>query len=230
MRATVGSASSLRDLREQPLEIADIVVDRLAEIGVALVFAAQLVKGLLALQRVEAAGEDVALAALVAVPELHRRLVVDRAGDVDGKRVQQFHDLGRRALAGAGGSGARLGARRRRAPRPRCEEARRSRSATQPRASPLPPRARLERLRRRAAAAASPRPLPARRSPAGRRARAARRRLRPRAAPPDGGGLGRSSSARAGCRGMAPGRARGLGERRWRATAGCGAGGVDSPA
>jgi hypothetical protein len=56
------------DLRDKALELADIAVDGLLERLIAPVFAADLVEGLLALDRVQGAGEDVALAVAVAVP------------------------------------------------------------------------------------------------------------------------------------------------------------------
>src|SRR5450759_4698945 len=57
-----------RDLVEQPLELADIAVHRLLEFAVGAIFLADLVERLLALQGVEPAGENVAFAALIAVP------------------------------------------------------------------------------------------------------------------------------------------------------------------
>ena len=109
------------DVLEQLLEIVAVAVDRGAEFGVALILAADLVEGLLALQRVEAAREDVAFAAPVAVPQFDRGLVVDGAGDVDRKRVQRFDDMQRRALrrrgVRAGGCSAGASAPPRRARR-----------------------------------------------------------------------------------------------------------------
>ena len=96
------------DVLQQLLEIVAVAVDRGAEVRVALVLAADLVEGLLALQRVEAAREDVALAAPVAVPQLDRGVVVDGACDVDRQRVQRFDDVQRRALLAAGRTGRRL--------------------------------------------------------------------------------------------------------------------------
>src|SRR3984893_17596010 len=80
------------DLLEQALELVDIAIDGFAELGRAPVLAADLLEGLLALRRVEAAREDVALAALVAVPQFDGGVVVDEAGDVDRKRVERFDD------------------------------------------------------------------------------------------------------------------------------------------
>ena len=58
------------DVAEQLFKVGDIAVDGGAELRFAVVFALDLVEGLLALQRVEAAGEDVALAALVTPPQI----------------------------------------------------------------------------------------------------------------------------------------------------------------
>ncbi|TAZ14767.1 hypothetical protein ELH81_12195 [Rhizobium leguminosarum] len=76
------------DVGEQLFEITDVAVDGGAELRFAVIFALDLVEGLLALQRVEAAGEDVALAALVTAPEIDRGVVIDGAGDIDRERVQ----------------------------------------------------------------------------------------------------------------------------------------------
>src|SRR5271169_1364348 len=81
-----------RDLLEEALELVDIAIDGFAEFGGAAVLAADFLEGLLALRRVEAAGEDVALAALVAVPQFDGGVVVDEAGDVDRKRVERVDD------------------------------------------------------------------------------------------------------------------------------------------
>src|SRR5258708_1598332 len=80
------------DLVEQALELVDIAVDRFAELGRAAVLAADLLQGLLALRRVEASGEDVPLAALVAIPQFDGGVVIDEAGDVDRKRVERVDD------------------------------------------------------------------------------------------------------------------------------------------
>ena len=57
-----------RDLFEQPLELVDVTVDCLLELAIGAIALADVVKGALTLQRVEATGKDVALAAVVAVP------------------------------------------------------------------------------------------------------------------------------------------------------------------
>ena len=54
------------------------------ELRVAPVLAADLVEGLLALQRVETACEDIAFATAITVPKLNRGFVVDGARNVDG--------------------------------------------------------------------------------------------------------------------------------------------------
>src|SRR5207253_9061486 len=69
--------------------------DRLLEFAIRTVALADLLERLLALHGVEPAREHVALAALVAVPELGGRVVVDHAGDVDRQRVERFHRAAR---------------------------------------------------------------------------------------------------------------------------------------
>src|SRR5262245_27820452 len=77
------AALILRDLIQQPLELRDIAVDRHFELAIGPVAVADLVERLLALHRVKPAREYVAFAALVAVPQLGRRVVIDHAGDID---------------------------------------------------------------------------------------------------------------------------------------------------
>src|SRR6516165_3807746 len=93
-----------RDFLEQPLELADIAVDGAPEIAVGAVALADFLERLLALHGVELAREHVALAALVAIPQLGRRVVVDHAGDVDGKRIERVDSM----ALGARGLGRRL--------------------------------------------------------------------------------------------------------------------------
>src|SRR5262249_31835306 len=95
-------------------ELADIAVDGALEIAVAAVALADFLERLLALHGVELAREHVAFAALVAIPQLGHRVVVDHAGDVAGERIERVdgvaRGLGRRRLAGRGwglGRGAR---------------------------------------------------------------------------------------------------------------------------
>ena len=124
MRATTWPRSSRDDLFEQPLELADVAVDGLLELAVAAILLADLVERLLALHGVEAPGEDVALAALVAVPQLGGGVVIDHPRDVDRERVERLDACGAaRPSRRAGGrvvgpvSGARRGAAARRASR-----------------------------------------------------------------------------------------------------------------
>src|SRR5262249_44786570 len=93
LRGEVGArhdraAVVLRNVVEQPLELGDVAVDRLFELAVGAVALADLLEGALPLHGVEALGEDVAFAALVAVPQLDRRVMVDHAGDIDRERVE----------------------------------------------------------------------------------------------------------------------------------------------
>src|ERR1700687_5146368 len=81
------------DLIEQALELVDIAIDGFAELGRAPVLAADLLEGLLALRRVEAAREHVPLAALVAIPQFDGGVVIDKAGDIDRKGVERVDDV-----------------------------------------------------------------------------------------------------------------------------------------
>ena len=88
------------DILQKLLEVAAVAVDGSAELRVRLVLAADFLEGLLALERVKPAREDVAFATAIPVPELDGRFVVDRAGDVDRKRVERLDQMQRRTLAG----------------------------------------------------------------------------------------------------------------------------------
>src|SRR5579884_3963603 len=92
-----------RDLLEQPFEFLDIAVDRLLEFPVGTIFAADLVEGLLSLQRVEPPREHVALAALVAVPQVDRGLMVDHPRNVDRQRIERLDRVPDRAFVVARG-------------------------------------------------------------------------------------------------------------------------------
>src|SRR5215471_21172343 len=76
------SAIIARDLIEQAFEFGDVSVYGLLELAIRAVAFADLVERLLALHRVETPREDVALAAIVPVPELRRRVVIDHARNV----------------------------------------------------------------------------------------------------------------------------------------------------
>ena len=72
----------LLGLAQQPLEIADIAIDRGAEIPVAIVAAADLVERRLAVEAVEVASEHATLSGTEALPDLCRGTVVDGARDL----------------------------------------------------------------------------------------------------------------------------------------------------
>src|SRR5262249_54091066 len=93
------SAIFARDFLEQPLEVSNVAIDGALEVAFAAIALADLLERLLALHGVELAREHVALAALVAIPQLRRSLVVDHAGNLDREGVER---LDARAL-GAGG-------------------------------------------------------------------------------------------------------------------------------
>src|SRR5262249_7271688 len=83
------AAVAARNLVEQALELADIAVDGALEVAIRPIALADLVERLLALQRVEAARERVAVAALVALPQLRRPLRIDHPRDTAGDRVER---------------------------------------------------------------------------------------------------------------------------------------------
>src|SRR5262249_34333240 len=126
-----------RDFLEQPLELADIAVDGALEIAVGAIALADFLERLLALHGVEPAREHVAFAALVAVPQLGRRVVVDHAGDVDGERIERVDGvaLGARGL-GRCFAWRRSLARQRRLARGRLGFARGGRGGSGPRTPP----------------------------------------------------------------------------------------------
>src|ERR1700751_3119074 len=86
----LGPAILARDLVEEALELGDVAVDRLLEAAVGAVLAGDLVKSLLAGRRIEALGERLALAALVAVPHLGRKIAVHQPADVERQRFQRI--------------------------------------------------------------------------------------------------------------------------------------------
>jgi len=92
-----------RDLVEQPLELADIAVDSLHELAVGAIALADFLERALALHGVELAREHAALAALIAVPELGGRVVVDHARDVDRERIERLDAVARETLVAARG-------------------------------------------------------------------------------------------------------------------------------
>src|SRR3984893_69896 len=98
-----------RHFLEQPVELADVAGDGAPEIAVGPIALADFLERLLALHGVELAGEYVAFATLVAIPQLGRRVVIDHAGDVDDERIAR---VGGVAL-GARGLAQRLARRRR---------------------------------------------------------------------------------------------------------------------
>src|SRR5262245_5909187 len=69
-------------LAEQPLEVADIAVDRAAEIGLAIVAAGDLVERRLPLGAVDVTAENATLAGPEALPHVDRGAVVDGTGDL----------------------------------------------------------------------------------------------------------------------------------------------------
>ncbi len=75
------------DFRQKPLEFLDVAVDSLAEGVVGAIAPANFVVGLLALRGVEAAAEDVPLAAPEAIPEFDNRIVIEQARNIERQRI-----------------------------------------------------------------------------------------------------------------------------------------------
>src|SRR5437588_11914323 len=106
LRGEIGARNRLaaviaRDLLQEALELGDVAVDRLLELAVAAVLAADFLERALALHGVELAREHVALAALVAIPQLGGGVVVDHAGDVDCKRIERLDTVTRDPIVAA---------------------------------------------------------------------------------------------------------------------------------
>src|SRR5262249_57682995 len=77
---------------------------------VGAILLADLLERLLALQGIQPAGEYVALAAAVAVPQFGGGVVIDHAGDVDRERVERLDRMPRRPIILARVPGFRRGA------------------------------------------------------------------------------------------------------------------------
>src|SRR5262249_21669846 len=78
-----GTAIAARFIVEQPLEFVNIVLDRLTKIRIGPVFTAYLLKCALPLGSIKTLGEDTALAALIAIPQICGGIIVDHPGDID---------------------------------------------------------------------------------------------------------------------------------------------------
>src|SRR6516165_5763179 len=84
------TALAARHVVDEPLELVDVLLHGLPELGVAAILAADFLECLMPLSGVEAAAEQaITLAALVALPQLGRGVVVDHAGDVDRERFER---------------------------------------------------------------------------------------------------------------------------------------------
>src|SRR2546423_5757183 len=82
------SALVARHLIEQALEFGDVAVDGLLEVAVAAIFAGDLVERFLSGRRVEALGEGLALAALIAIPHFGSEIAIHQPADVERQRLQ----------------------------------------------------------------------------------------------------------------------------------------------
>src|SRR5215212_9645814 len=96
-----GPALVARDFVEQALEFRDVAINRLLEVAVGAIFADDLVERLLASRRVEALGERLALASLIAVPHLCREIAIHQPPDVQRQRLQGIATGLRLATAGS---------------------------------------------------------------------------------------------------------------------------------
>src|SRR5437660_1127788 len=71
-----GAALVARDFVEYSLELLDVAVDRLLEVAVGAILAADFIESLLAGRRIQPLAEGLALAALVAVPHLGGEIAI----------------------------------------------------------------------------------------------------------------------------------------------------------
>src|SRR6516165_549801 len=77
-----------RYLIEQAFELADVAVYRLFELAIRSILFADVVERLLTLKGIKPSGENIAFAALIAVPQIGGRVVIDHSRDVNRKRIQ----------------------------------------------------------------------------------------------------------------------------------------------
>src|SRR5947209_3927077 len=84
------AAAVAGDFVEQAFELDNVAIDRSLEVAIGAIFAGNLVKGLLAGGRVEALGEGLVLAALVAVPHLGGEVAVHQPADVERQRFERI--------------------------------------------------------------------------------------------------------------------------------------------
>src|SRR5262249_21669560 len=94
---------------------ADIAINNLAELAIGRVAPAYLVKCLSAPHGVKPPRKHVALAAIVALPEVRRGFMIDHAGDINRQRFERFDPIpdvaivwAQRTLSLRGGRGRRL--------------------------------------------------------------------------------------------------------------------------
>ena len=82
-----------RNVFKEPLEFLDVLLHRLAELGIAAILAADFIECALPLRRVKTPIEQATFAALIALPQLGSGAVVDHAGYIDGERLQRVDTL-----------------------------------------------------------------------------------------------------------------------------------------
>src|SRR5262249_9858455 len=94
----------LPDFAEKSFELPDIPIDGLPELAIGFVALAHLVERLSALHGIEPPCKHVALAAIVALPEIRCGFVIDHAGDIDRQRVKRFDPMPDTAIFQAQGA------------------------------------------------------------------------------------------------------------------------------
>src|SRR5262249_40506947 len=98
LRGEIGARHHLpaifaRDFVQEALKLGDVAVDRLHEFAIRAILAADLLERALTLHRIKLAREDIALAAVVAVPQLGGGGVIEHAGNVDRDGIKRFDGM-----------------------------------------------------------------------------------------------------------------------------------------
>src|SRR5262245_31846127 len=88
---------------KQTLKLVDVTIDSLLEFAIRPVFLADVVERLLALQGIEPPRKDVALPALVTIPQVSSSVMVDHPRDIDRQRVERLDGMPRGSLVACPG-------------------------------------------------------------------------------------------------------------------------------
>src|SRR5262245_52708010 len=88
---------------EQTLKLGDVTIHSLLEFAIRPVFLADIVERLLALQGIQPPRKDVALSALVAIPQVSSGVMVDHSRDIDRQRIERFDGMPRGSLVACPG-------------------------------------------------------------------------------------------------------------------------------